>query len=531
MITPGGREQVFVRGRGRMVLVRDEQASYEMIPATREEAIELARRSETQARAFQHDSPELIFLQEGPGYIELRAQGDLRLYEDAEGILHGGESSVAPIFDFVTMVALDQYPSHPYAVKISAAWNEYWIDLRDDAAELTFKRIDTVPERYNQFRAQVSGQEYDNTSLDFLSALTEALEPQPIGIMHVSGTLTIYFDEELNKALASEDVDPSVPISVYEFSKEKDGAVLIDMGFGRKYWVNTNDSDADFELHLFEDAVATDAPSGYEILPIVPDEIAYGIAHGKESNIEISDPEWADRTGTPNVPRSKIGTLTRDYNHTDPNRINEHFRLQSPVIGPDVRVEVVVEGHYSLGNYLVISFPASVYLSDDTIMSQLEVQGLRAKDPSYERYASLVKHDPSRWHEDGRIFYAFAHLSRIDVEVGEFIDARDKSILGMTGETGRGSHHLDLGIMYCGSKDSGSGAMARELGSLRDLYKSPDPKSVDLYFGLAMRSQLFPFNNVFDLYCENLDSALIHSELDESELAEYELGDSIYVED
>ena len=42
VITPSGREQVFVRGRGRMVLVRDERASYEMISTTREEAIELA---------------------------------------------------------------------------------------------------------------------------------------------------------------------------------------------------------------------------------------------------------------------------------------------------------------------------------------------------------------------------------------------------------------------------------------------------------------------------------------------------------
>ena len=47
-----------------MVLVRDEQASYVMITTTRDEAIELARRSEAQARKYLEDSPELVCLQE-----------------------------------------------------------------------------------------------------------------------------------------------------------------------------------------------------------------------------------------------------------------------------------------------------------------------------------------------------------------------------------------------------------------------------------------------------------------------------------
>ena len=49
-----------------MELVRDEQASYEMISTTREETIELARRSEEQARKYLEDSPEYIFLQSDP---------------------------------------------------------------------------------------------------------------------------------------------------------------------------------------------------------------------------------------------------------------------------------------------------------------------------------------------------------------------------------------------------------------------------------------------------------------------------------
>ena len=39
VITRDGREQVYIRGRGRMVLVRDEKASYEMIPSTMEDAL------------------------------------------------------------------------------------------------------------------------------------------------------------------------------------------------------------------------------------------------------------------------------------------------------------------------------------------------------------------------------------------------------------------------------------------------------------------------------------------------------------
>ena len=64
VITPSGREQVFVRGRGRMVLVRDEQASYKVGLENPEETKELRIRSEAQAWAFQHDSPEYIFLEE-----------------------------------------------------------------------------------------------------------------------------------------------------------------------------------------------------------------------------------------------------------------------------------------------------------------------------------------------------------------------------------------------------------------------------------------------------------------------------------
>ena len=53
-----------------MVKVRDEKASYEVGPATLRETRELAARSKAQARAFEDDSPELIFLQNDPSQLE-----------------------------------------------------------------------------------------------------------------------------------------------------------------------------------------------------------------------------------------------------------------------------------------------------------------------------------------------------------------------------------------------------------------------------------------------------------------------------
>ena len=67
VITQQGQEYVYIRGRYTMVEVRDEKASYEVGLENPEETEELRIRSEAQAWAFQHDSPELIFLQEERG--------------------------------------------------------------------------------------------------------------------------------------------------------------------------------------------------------------------------------------------------------------------------------------------------------------------------------------------------------------------------------------------------------------------------------------------------------------------------------
>ncbi len=475
--------------------------------------------------------------------VELRASGMLEVYASEEAVLRDDDraSAVWPLgsssFKFRV---LDHNPSRPYAVKVEAAGSELWIDLRQTEAELEFRRVDLASSPYISLRAQVSGRTYANDSVEFLYALTQAqLNPHAIGEMKISGILTIYTDEELNEVVSSLiGIDPSVPISVHEFSKQKDGSALVAIyGFDRKYWIDANDPAAKFKFVPFADAITAGASSGYELLPIVPDEKA----HGGDSNIEVSEEEWADRTGRDDDPRTKRGVLSRDYNHVpdedNPGRIHESFLLQSPVVGQDVRVEFVVRDHETLGSYVVISFPAHYYQSNDEIMRRLEMQRLaaqrlRTERPNMERFANLADHNPDRWSDDGRIFYAFAHLSGIAPHIlpGEFIDSVDESIIGRTGKSGTSSHHLDLAILYFGSSEPGSDAMETELNILRSEYHRTGSNSANYFFGLAMRSQLDPNTRRFDLYGENLDSARLHPELDESESAEFMEGASIYAE-
>ncbi len=62
-VTPKGYEYICIRGVNGMVRLRDEEASYEVGPATLDETIALAIESAKQAAAYQGDPPELIFLQ------------------------------------------------------------------------------------------------------------------------------------------------------------------------------------------------------------------------------------------------------------------------------------------------------------------------------------------------------------------------------------------------------------------------------------------------------------------------------------
>ena len=251
VITPSGREQVYIRGRGRMVLVRDEQANYEVGSPTLDETIELTMKSAKQAAAYLDDPAEYVFLQKEQ-FVELRVNGDLRLYENEEAVLRGDVSAVrtqsAESWGYMVQ---DQSSSHPYAVEIvSPGGMRYWIDIRGPGAELEFRRVGVASSVYASNPAQVSGQDYDNTSLDFLNALTDALNPQPIGMIKVSGTLRIYTDEEFYRNVDTplwilSDVDPLVPFSVYEYSELNAHVASIEID-GRKYWIDTSDPDAEF---------------------------------------------------------------------------------------------------------------------------------------------------------------------------------------------------------------------------------------------------------------------------------------------
>ena len=517
------------------------------------EMIDIVEQSEMDEQLAHADRPEPIIRQE-EHYIILSVDGGLKVHEDVEGILRGdAASSVLPVIpDDFSILVLDQYPLHPYAVKIYVARNEFWIDLRDDAVELEFERIDEVPQLYKPLRAQVSGQEYDNTSLDFMSALTKALESQPIGVIHISGTLKIYRDQNLDELGSTIDhVDHE--FGVYKFSKDNQHAVLIDY-VGQKIWIDTSDAKTEFTSvahgeHGYtseqeeEGVVSTETKSEYHRQSIAPGEDA------KTENVEISHRVYADRTD------DQLGWLTRDYNTTS----NTKFYVQSPVIGPDVRVELVIraESHpkSGLGNYVVISFPASVYLSNPKIMNQLKMQDLaaqrlisRSRAPhltheeraQMERMAHLTKHNPERWQEDDRIIMAYAHLSHVEPHIvpGLRIDDAEKSLIGKTGNTGKDIefHHLDVLQVLVGSIEPGSGALESWMAWLREKYVVEGSQDVEHFFQTAAASQLFPNRNS-TLYSENLDTARTHPELDDTfRIAQYffhepDPKDSIYFED
>ena len=114
VITRDGRDQVYIRGRGRMVLVRDEQASYAMVPPTMDEALWLHARSKAQARAFEDDSPELIFRQNQQG-LGIKISGALSFYVHDQ---HGRHLIHDTFDDSVTHQALGKSRYNPYIVSI-----------------------------------------------------------------------------------------------------------------------------------------------------------------------------------------------------------------------------------------------------------------------------------------------------------------------------------------------------------------------------------------------------------------------------
>ncbi|MCY3831997.1 MAG: hypothetical protein OXG85_03200 [Chloroflexi bacterium] len=349
------------------------------------------------------------------------------------------------------------------------------------------------------------------------SQLADAEKQQPyiptIGVK-VSGALRVYADEAFDPSLDApvqtfRNDYTSAPLSVLRYSKSNALRVLVEIG-DAKYWIDTTDEDAKFTfvaLGEYDDTseqeaggvVAPGTESQHYRQSIVPGEDA-----GTE-DVEVSHRVCADRT------HSKLGWLTRDYNTAS----NTEFDVQSPIIGPDVRVELVSRAESdpesSLGNYVVISFPASVYLSDPEIMHQLKMQNLasqrlwnrseashltHAKRAQMQRMAHLTQHNAERWQEDGRIMMAYAHLSEFGPHTvpGQIIDDADKSLIGKTGNTGKDIqyHHLDLLEVYVGSSEPGSGALEKWMDWLRQKYVGEESQDVEHFFQLAIKSQLYP---------------------------------------
>ncbi len=273
-----------------------------------------------------------------------------------------------------------------------------------------------------------------------------------------------------------------------------------------RHWINLEDLEDKFRI--LEGNLET-IPIKYARQSIIADE---------ELDIELTTyPDWADRT--------KKGVLSRDLN---PRGWPPPFEVQSPVIGPDVRVEYVItedQVHKGLGNTVIISFPANVFQEDAMLMQRL------VKDPD---------HDPTQWRKDGRVFYSFAHLSHIPEHItqGSVIDSRDKAIIGTTGNTGlinpitkelyddeHTNRHLDLIIVYFGSIDDTSGQMQRALRALR-----PYEGTVDAFFGFAERSNLYlpDGHRLLSLYGENIDPVRVEPEHDKDGQALDENKRSIY---
>ena len=133
VITPSGREQVYVRGRGRMVKVRDEQASYEVGSPTLRETRELVARSKAQARKYLDDAPELIFRQsQQDSEIKISGSMSFHVYDQ-----HGRHLRHETFDDSVSHQALGKSRYNPYNVSIKLHSGEIiTVDLQDLADDV-----------------------------------------------------------------------------------------------------------------------------------------------------------------------------------------------------------------------------------------------------------------------------------------------------------------------------------------------------------------------------------------------------------
>jgi len=351
------------------------------------------------------------------------------------------------------------------------------------------------------------------------------LQEEQYVAVHVKGNLNLYGNEEA--VLRSEAIPDwsfsfdETRLRVLDQSHSDPYAVKIEFG-GSEFWIDLRDSDAELEFRRVDLASSPftsrrvqvsgqsydntsfdfqNALIAATIPPLLQSFVVNDEAEGGTLDIELSHSLWVDSGGK--------GILTRDLN---PHNDTFEFQLQSPTVGPDVRVEIRAEGHKDLGNYVVISFPASVLRAHKGVMQRL------AEDPD---------HKIGNWQEDGRIFMGFAHLSKIEDHIQPGASIESNALIGVTGNTGTQINHLDLAIVYVGSQDSGTDQMETAMAIL-----SPS-RDANSLFGFAQRSNFVypdPHPNR-TLYAENIDPVRVWTHLDESEFAKDARGRSLYAQE
>ncbi len=420
VVTPRGYEYVYIRGEGRMVLVHEGDASYEVAPSTAEEYVELEGRSWRQAQADRLNPPEYVMQQEESGAM-IEVSGIMRIY--AREVFVRGTDQPLWVYEFSETperfeILGKSRLNHSVILIKMYGQARYWIDLEDQDSKFEI--------------------------------LGEDLEYIPI------------VDQTGKPILTSEQVS------------------VISM----------------------PDSTAAPAATEYVLQSFVVDESV-----NEPLDIELTwyGAKWVDS--------SKVGLLSRDFN---PHGNTNEFQLRSPVIGPDVRVEIVSKegkNDKKLGNYVVISFPASVYQENAEIMQRL------ADDP---------KHNPSEWREGGRIFIGFAHLSVIEkhIQPEAILDTVTNSMIGRTGNTGWQQDyitHLDLSLAYFGPTRWNKTGFADA-----EDFMAKERTKVNRYMVFPIRSNLNPRGTSASVYGENLDPVRVWPELDEFEQAKNEKGESIY---
>ena len=346
-------------------------------------------------------------------------------------------------------------------------------------------------------------------------------ELRSIGI-EVSGILRVYKQETFVRGVDSPHMTYEISDTPGQFrylrtSDSGNGAFLIEID-NEDYWIDTLDPDAEFAIVPFVEHENYPAQTSGQIIATgAPDPTATPIGYVLQSfvvdrkvDIELTIySTWEDRTGGK-------GLLSRDFN---PLGTMKEFELQSPVIGPDVRVELVSRvgrDDKGLGNYVVISFPASVYEGNEDIMQRL------AKDP---------KHNPNEWREGGRIFIGFAHLSVIDEDIqpGANLNTAAKAMIGWTGNTAQGKNfvtHLDLSLAYFGPTRWNKTGFAEA-----EAYMARNRSEVNNYMVFPIRSNLNSGPVSHSVYGENLDPIWVWPALDELGQAKNERGERINVKE